>query len=509
MKDANLRTYQKDQLKFLKSINGTIRALESPTGTGKSIVILQYVKECLEENKYKTIVITTGFNELVFQMKEDAKNIFDIDATVLIGAGHIIPNCENGNKIEFSREYVGLCTNCKYKKEKYKPSNCTKRNITNFLNSGSTKVIITNHSYFLCMKNMINADLVIVDEAHTFSTFYESNNVIAFSEDEKKIVNNYMNNVHSPISSIFNLAVKRGEVNPQIIKNAVSEISRTDPTLIDSDSISLIELENKLVNIFKKKSIDSFVESDGKNFSKTMFFTSYDLSTDSINPDIIITSATLDEYTLKMFKANNRNQIYRQRIPSDRYKGSNFVCSYVDFRDSFEDILNTYYKDMDSGLVLCTTNDNVDWAYDIISKKFKDFKVFKKSKDFKAYDGKKILVGSKMFFQGVNIPDLNFVILDKIPFEVYDNKYKAYSYYIEKTMRVNAWKEYTLPLVKNNILQSIGRLWRKNDIDNNIYDQGSVCICDSRFKKRFSYIRDFVVKSKPGIELIEYGKDEK
>ena len=363
------------------------------------------------------------------------------------------------------------------------------------------------------MKNYINADLVIIDEAQTFGDFYMSFNTVALSEEEKEILMNYCNTVMTPTSQILKMSLTKGlGINEALLKNVSEELK----SYLKNSEFEISSFVRKLEQIFSKKSFDNYLEESNGEFIKTNFFNKFDINSETKKPDIIITSATLDQYTLKMFDCTNRNQVYIQKEDRNRYKGSYFISDYSNYRDGFEPtykkILNEF--DYSKGLILCTSNESVRWTIEFIESKSREensginVKVFTKVSEFKEYDGNKVLVGSKKFFQGVNIPELDYVIMDKLPFSPYDDKFKAYSYFIEKTMREKAWSGYSLPLMFNTLLQGMGRLWRKNDIENGIYDQGLFVLFDDRLEKKFNYIENRVVELKPGISLIRLVKGE-
>lgn len=561
-----LREYQKEQLKFLRLNTGLVKGLQSPTGTGKSIVILTYIKECIENNKYKTIVLATGFNELVFQIADDAR-MLSLTPKVIIGAAHLIPNCysEKTNfypDFRFSKQPIGACSAClnNSKRRQNNKKICSKRCIMNYLNgfsdnsetnssfiSNSTdsnnikntdsnissnnasngsiinnknngcKFIITNHSYLLSMKDYINADLIIIDEAQCFSDFYMSNNSTSLDKNEKELLNSYCNKNCTPTSNILKMALKRGL---GLNSNLVSSIAKEIKTSNLGETFTELEINNftrKLQEIFSERAFDNYLEENNGEYIKTKFFSEYDLkSANGKKPDIIITSATLDDYTLKMFKCRNKNQLYIQREDRNRYKGSYIVSNYNDFKLGLEGTLKkcTDEYGYKNGLILCSSLDNVKWATQFIAEKFPNIHVFNNKDQFNLFnddeknsDKVKLIIGSKKFYQGVNIPSLDFVMMDKLPFSPYDDKFQAYSYYIEKVTKENAWTGYTLPLMFNALLQGMGRLWRKNDIEHNNYDQGLFAIFDPRLEKKFNYIEKRIVKMKPGIKLIQIGKD--
>ena len=99
MNKIELRDYQKRQVEFIENkILGKLPlALQSPTGSGKSFVMMQVAKNKLDEmkNSNYNVVITTGFNNLVYQMAEDAEK-FGIKPLIWMGKGHI----QCGLKIE-------------------------------------------------------------------------------------------------------------------------------------------------------------------------------------------------------------------------------------------------------------------------------------------------------------------------------------------------------------------------------------------------------------------------
>lgn len=497
-----LRAYQEKQYDFLNSVKGVVKGLESPTGTGKSIVFLEYVKNIMKEDKI--VVLTTGFNELVFQMKRDAISM-GLDPVVIIGSGHLIPNCSKSGSFEgfeFSENLISECSSCDMDDpRRNKCINCSKVQIMRYLERPIKKFIITNHSYFLVMKDYIKADIVIVDEAHTFGDFYMSNNTMSLNKKDVVLLEKYMSSVKSPTSMILKMTIDKSMgINTKLLEN----VGREMKMYFSSTDLEINSFVKKMEGIFAERAFDNYLEYSNGEYIKTKFFSRFDLSSPTKNPEIVITSATLDDYTLKMFSCENKNQVYKQREDRARYSQSYLVSVYDDFSNG----LSSFYKDFrdshnfNNGLILCTSNISVDNARSIFKKDFPDVKIFSKSSEFKKYEGKKVLIGSKRFYQGVNIPGLDFVILDKLPFSVYDDKFKYYSYYIEKVTKENAWSGYTLPLMFNSLLQGIGRLWRKNDIENSEYDHGLVAIFDERLEKQFNYVEKRLKNMKPGINLI-------
>ncbi len=525
MSDITLRGYQECQLEFLKNNKNKVKGIESATGTGKTYVILDFIKYLInrENNEYKTIVFTTGFNQLIFQMKEDIENHYpELNYQILIGSGLLSENCITKNDdIEFKKDYASTCPLCKFmvwnkttlKLEDRRPSNCSKKLITEYLRDNTnTKFIITNHSYYLAMKDFIKADLVIIDEAHTFGNFYSSFNTITLDKNEQNILNNYVRNFKTPTSAILNMAILNGlNINESLTNNICDELVNKYPKTVYSE---VKQTCDKLNKILTNKAFDNFIENNNGTLSKNLFFNKFDLSSKDYftkeckYPDIILFSATIDDYTKRMFGISNSKQIYVQAVDRKRYVGSDYISVHANYNDKLQDVLDNYIlnnKTNKEGLILCTSNDSVTWTQNFLRDNYKDkVDVFTNPISMRESntDKVKIMIGSKQYFQGLDIPTLNFTILDKIPFEVYDAKFQAYSYYLSKTTKCDPWTDYTIPLLKNSIIQALGRTWRKNDIENRDYDQGTVVIFDERLGKRFSYIDDWFVMNKPGINKV-------
>lgn len=505
-----LRTYQQKQVDFLRQNENRVRGIQSPTGTGKSIMILSYIKEYMKRFKDHTVILTTGFNNLVFQMEEDAKSM-GINTQVLIGAAYLKPNCDFGDEkesFEYAKVNNSKCRNCpriKYKNKDGKivcddlrPTNCSRMMVAKYISSPKNGIlIITNHSYYLTMKDRINCNLLVVDEAHTFSDFYSGFRTYRLSKDIKMIVDNYCKSVDSPTSVAFRVVKNDRKIPSRIISNAIREMVQN--RIIDKDRAD--KYENELVNLYSEDE-NSFVEADPQSQEtiKYGFYHSYDINCSNV----ILMSATLDDYTLRMFGLRNRNQIYVQKEPLDRYVGSTYSPIAEEYYDAFPRIVEYIAKHCNSGLFLTTTIANMEWTIENFPKYNKEFKIFKDVEEYKkSKSGKKILVGSKKLFQGINVPDLDFVVLDKLPFATYDNKFKAYEFYLKKNTKCDPWLDYTMPLVKNSLLQACGRLWRQNDYENKIFDNGIFILTDPRLKGKFSNLKDMIVKMKPGIKLIE------
>lgn len=519
-----LRTYQNKQLNFLQRINECNEitlGVQSPTGTGKTIMILNFIKGYMEKNPSANVVFSTGFNNLVWAIEQESKN-FGLDPLVLVGSGLLHPTCTDKEMplnvtYEHSKTKCANCDLIKYRMvnghlvfEDNRPEKCAKKllqmtidNLTQF----PGKLIITNHAYFLAAINgKLPVDLVIFDEAHSMSDFYQSYMTYKETKAMKIILDSYINSVNSPTASIFNYYRNQEEFQGRIIQNMIKEL-RTNKIV---DEMKIDDIQDDITNLYIADKESLIEPNEEGKLIKYRFYYQYEIDCKKI----IIMSATLDSYTKLMFGLTNNNNIFVQPEPIDRYKNSEFASIKHDFRESFTDVMK-YITDHDnkynSGLILCTTLDNVEFTCEELAKQYKDkITVYRDIESFKSHNGTnaKVLVGSKAFFQGIDIPDLNWVWLDKIPFANYDNRARAYEFYLKKNTKLEPWTYYTLPMMYNNIIQASGRLWRLNDYEHHVFDDGLFIISDPRLKNKFKYISDNFINMKKGIKQLSINIQE-
>lgn len=499
MNNIELRDYQKRQVDFIENkIQGKLPlAIQSPTGSGKSFVMMKVAKDKLDEMQgaQYNVVISTGFNNLVYQMAEDAEK-FGIKPLIWMGKGHI----QCGLKVQKETGvFPTLNTHQAFTKEKkYQITNydclndapcagkCLYNKAKQKLNNGSNLVITNHTSYLLALKMyLFKPNLVMIDESHTFANFYDSLLSTEISFNEIKMIKSALEyGGRSPINSLFNRALENNlRMAPGLVKNIYEKISKFD--YIEKDLISRLK-------VFESTSpaIDNYIEINNNGMSLTKFWTKFDVHQDEIV--YVLVSATQDDFTLRMFGVP-KSRIYIENIKTVDYSKSKLV---VVNKNEFKDGIDVFMRkikeeDRKSGLILSTTNEDVRYV-----KSFDDFygyKVFTNINEFENYNGYKVLTGSRALFQGVDIPGLDFVCLNKIPFATYDEKFQARSSYFKAVTKMDTWKEFTIPLVQNDITQSIGRLWRKSS------DKGVVAIMDPRLLDKFSFLKDYILNTRKGI----------
>ena len=504
-----LREYQNNQLDFIKrKLPGKLPiAIESPTGSGKTIVILQFIKEYFEkhpENDF-TIVLSTGFNKLVHQFAEEAKK-FELKPIKWMGKACVscklrimqikklkdLPGINDFEHFSPNREYwpknINCFKTCKHYNECYYTESRLK------LKSLGPKFIITNHSSYLIAinNNIFMPDIAFIDESHTFGSFYESYLKIEITKSEIEFIKNQLDN-KDPTLILFKRCIEKGiKITPQLFRQIKRKL---EGKKVNTEEIKL-DLINRLERFSEEKpSIDKYIEVSNNGIEIIKFWSMYEVMQAQIN--YILFSATQDDFTLEMFDVLPSRLYIEEGCNTIDYSKSEFI---VVPEEKFSDGLNKFLlrmkeKNRNKGLVLSTTM--VDINYMENEKEIQGYKVFR-DRDidkFLKYKGNSILIGSRGLFQGIDIPDLNFVCLNRIPFPTYDDKFKAQANYLEKVARINAWRKFTIPQVKNDITQTTGRLWRKPG------DKGTICIMDPRLTTRFKYMIKYIEEVRKGIKV--------
>lgn len=509
-----LRSYQKNQLKFIekKMRQGIGTAIKSPTGSGKSIVILEYVKRLLEKNEGKnfTIVISTGFNNLVYQLAEDAK-MFDIKPIIWVGAGHLASESKIRTGLGMDeKEPLHLkdhqaftedptmrvkpgesCTAYQCKTHKELGHYCLFHQARNQMKSLSgTKVIITNHMSYLygLNYNTFSPDVTIVDESHTFATYYEMYKTMQVGPKDIQYVQEKLDD-NDPTLMLFKRSVERGlNINPNLMKQVVRKIGESGNKKAMSIASNMQELSSVV------PSIEKYIEvSNDVGIEVTEFWSKFDIKQDSIN--YLLISATQDSFTLKMFGVPKQNLYVELECNTIDYSKSELWVyqdeEYGVAADKF--LCAMKEKGCNKGLMLSTTNKDIRYLQSLGT--IQGYKVYTNKDEFEIAEHPAVLAGSRMLFQGVNISGLDFVSLNKIPFPNYNDKFKAMNTYLENVAGMNPWTEFTIPKVVNDLTQSTGRLWRKPG------DSGVIAIFDDRLAGKMSHLIKDIKRERAGIKV--------
>lgn len=499
-----LRDYQKKQIEFLEK-NNILRlpiAIESPTGSGKSVVILEYIKRIFEKSSNNKIVITTGFNNLVFDFYKKAKD-FGLNPYVLIGY-----NLMKCTKYENSEGMKNLFTNDPAERCSSRCKRGCKNSINELkweINTPGNKLIIMNHSSYLvnCIGVYSNfkPNITIVDESHTFKGMYESYLNTNITNAEIKFLKEATGN--SSLFKMFSALALREEgsvITREIIDRLLVEIIKTK-----DNSLTKKNLMYKLKSIYRTKFDNSNIlhYDCEEGLKKVTFYPSYDVKQGEIK--YILFSATQDIFTRNMFGVP-QSLFYKQRGLNiiDYSKSEYLIIKEKEFSDGLRIFLEECERnDLKTGMIISTTNKNVDY---LTKNGFGRYKIYKTIDSFeRSKEEYKILIGSKALYQGIDIYGLDFVALNRIPFEKYDELYKKKTKYLKDIIKMDVWTEYLMPEVANNIIQISGRIWRRPG------DKGLFAIFDPRLDGRFKYFNDFVEKVRKGIKkrVLGEAKDDK
>lgn len=500
-----LRDYQINQLEFLKNTApySNVCGVESPTGSGKTITFLHFAKWWLEqpENEFSNVIISTGFNFLVFQMEEVCKKI-GLNPIVLIGLGACqcpILYKEKHKTLKgftaFSKDPI--CCGKKHdivgpygKKEKCPDTIDVFHEVKAKIANQYGNVIITNHSSLLAHKNFTtfdNANLLIVDEAHTFSSFYESSIKLELERSDFREIEKATKKLQSPI--VKSIIEKSVASNRPLAEQIVTKLTEC---IYDND------VSSRVYEFFTTKpDVSNYITMENDCYTIDKFYRSFDFK----KPDrVIAISATLDEWTQEMFGLRRANLYKEHKLFCD-FSKSEFIANpeddYISALKWFLDYVKS--KGHNNGLILSTTIEDMNKALSING--YSDFKLYDDLEEFKNRNTEEVeysaLVGSRALFQGVDIPDLDFVCLNKLPFPNWDDKARARDEYLTNGGKLNydVWRQYTIPHLCNDILQSLGRLHRNTD------SKGIISIFDSRIEK-FSYvISKTICNYKKGIQV--------
>lgn len=507
MNNIKMRGYQKKQVNFIVgNSDKPLISLQSPTGSGKSFVMFQAIKTMLEKDKGRQFAIVTGFNNLVYQLEQSAME-FGFKPTVLmsIKKSHCLLKAQ-GTKAFYPNINPNVfpdtwnCKNCEHRKENATP--CLYDEAIH--QSAKSQLIITNHAYFLSHQKWFCNRYIFFDECHVFPDFYQ--NYMSAEITIDTLVNIYCKSTEAYKSGIrvkndpkFSPAVLKSQVNkknvsPVAIDKCLQLVEDPEfiPAELDKKSESEFEETSKEVqkmlameegnktDFFKENEVN--VKGDFIGLKYTKFFDKIDLEIDFKG---CLVSATVDDYTKSVFDVN-----------------CNYVeenCNIIDYTKS-----NIYLKEdfSEEGLTEILQNEKGKHGLFLSTQlslvnRYKNANIAGFSFTAKRFssDDKQVLIGSKKLFQGIDIEGVDFVVLNKIPFDPYNECSKAFNKYLTKNGR-NPWSYYTIPHTENTITQAIGRLWRKKG------DKGNIYIFDERAKLKFFYMIRDCADYRKGINVV-------
>lgn len=469
-----LRDYQKNQLDFIEghfSKNGLFDkniSLQSPTGSGKTLVMLSAVKDYMAKHKDSKIFISTGFNELVYQFYEDAIKM-GIKTYILIGRQNCVCYAKTNEFSEqafikdLEKKYrCGNTANCATCRSLYSVECSYNYNIKEIINGFGPKLVITNHSTLLFNKKVFSDfDGGFIDECQSFGDFYESFLSINIEPYRIRQIVNFVREKqvedNSLELSIIEHQMATGTITKKSLGNLLDiEVYGKSDTICRASSIFNRVSENYDKLKLLKSGDDNYFHpqiEDGKfiGIKVDRFFDKVNGIFDKHNKKVCIVSATVDEYTKNIFEC--KDNYVEKSYNSIDYEKSTFEIANDLNDNAVAEFISK--QTAEHGLFLSTRLDIVDYYK---SKNICGYEFITKREHFK--DGKKqILIGSKSLFQGINIGSIGFVILNKLPFPRYDESYKKKMRYFDGLGK-SSYTYYTTPYTTNQLIQCMGRLWR-------------------------------------------------
>ncbi len=509
-----IRPYQEKQLEFLTQRDWVrdVVGLESPTGSGKSIVILEYVKHIFETQSNTTVVVTTGSNNLVFEFAEKAKT-FGLSPIIYIGMNMLscidktdgltifsqnkedwcstikmnrrVPDKKTGNLV--------LCDECKNCRHKHL------RVIKEMLSDGCNKLIITNHQAYLTHVfgefPVYYPDITIVDEAHLFSTFYSNWKNTEISKQELSSIKSALKGTQQ--ARLLELYLQRKTPLPDTLVRRITNLLK-EHYKSNTDMKNYVEMLSQKIYDFSNAYDDSkyYFEIDEEHMKRICFWSHFNVEQNTIKYRLF--TATLDRFTRIMFGMNpdSYDNFYVERNFNlfDYSNSDAYIYRVNDFNGVLNDFLRKCeQRDFKSGLILSTTIENVTNLKNL--GQIRKYKVYTNINEFKDAEGYKVLVGSRALFQGIDIPEINFVFINKIPFEKYDEEFIGRTEYLKRNADIDPWTDYSIPIVQNTLIQTTGRLWRTPG------DFGMVAIDDGRLVGRFNYLMRTIRDVRKGITI--------
>ena len=511
-----LRDYQIKQMEFLKSkvsnnskkLFNTNCSLESCTGSGKSIVMLEFIKDYFSNHSGKKIFLSTGFNKLVFQIYETALDM-GLPVTILIGRNRCLCKKRYDGFPKLSEVFTldnthtasaKKCASCEY----VKTTECYYNYVIESIeNSKENMLIITNHSTLILKEDFFYRNTIggFIDECQTFGDFYESSMKIEVPYNELKsilwfIKRDSFTSKNSLLVSAYELNMNKGTLTvdtmSKVLNMATSKKNRRGETLsvakffptASNEVTKWASASNNDKSVYVHPQIE-----DGQHIGLLVdkFFIKTNLPM-----NVCLVSATVDSYTKSIFSLNN---------PANNYVETN--CDIIDYSKSncfiYDDFTMDNIKKFISlqtknhGLLLSTRLDIVEEMKELSV--IDGYEIITSQEQF--VDGEKqILVGSKSLFQGVDIQGINFVLINKLPFQRFDESYKKKMLYFDSE-GLKSYQYYTIPYTTNQCIQAMGRLWRRAG------DYGNVAIFDGRALNKHRRILNDALSYRSGMNLIK------
>ncbi len=496
-------------------MNGVIQVSQGPTGMGKTLVILAVAKSLIDIGK-RVLISAPTYNHLYDNMIKEAKLIFgeEITANAPILYGKSNPR------------YADLIGNCPRKLEHCKnpiSRDCQKfldecQRAQEYLNCKNSNIVFTVHAYIVSVPSYMNEfDVVLIDESHGLPDVIRSNSQTSFSiENLKRLIEIESDiNVKQLLESSLNYwknAKKRIGANKKVPQALIDRI------YFPMKNAASMVAESSELSSLKYYDLARFT-SDGR-----LYISSYRRNPDwNENLSVGLISATIEDARAHIRDCHFSSLIMR---PADKYETERFRLrfekrpiyglidgprlskgdpqNYSIFREEANLIIKDLVENTNEiTLILCQNQKDAKSILKVLkaSEKVKNRLTIlpEDSNDVDSYEniikdeiekGKTVIIAtaSSRLWEGANVPELKFLIIDALPYRRLNPDEKSAT----GSKRAKTWKSMKRFML-NRIQQGIGRLVRKGG------EWGIAVIIDNRFytnhKQLFKELPRYIVSA--------------
>ena len=515
---SEIYTEQKRMARILfesMKMNGVIQVSQGPTGMGKTLVILAVAKALTEIGK-RVLISAPTYNHLYDNMIKEAKLIFGEeigeDTPIMFGKSNIryedlLEKCPRG---------VEQCKNPSSKECQNSLDKC-QRAQDHFWCKNS-EIVFTVHAYIVSVPSYMNEyDVVLIDESHGFPDVIRSNSQTSFS------IEDLMNLIKKENDASIKQQLESSLNYWKNAKKRINSNKKAPQALIDRIFNPLKNVASRVPESSELSSLKYYdlarFTSDGR-----LYISSYRRIPDwNENLSVGLISATIEDARAHIRDCQFSSLLMR---PADKYETDRFrkrfekrpIYGLIDGpRLSKGDPQNYGIFREEANLIIRDLVENTDQITLILCQNQKDAKsiqkVLKQSEkvknrltilpedtdDVDSYEtiikaeidkGKTVIIAtaSSRLWEGANVPELKFLIIDALPYRRLNPDEKTAT----GSKRAKTWKSMKRFML-NRIQQGIGRLVRKED------EWGIAVIVDNRFytnyKQLFKELPNYITSS--------------
>jgi len=496
-------------------MNGVIQVSQGPTGMGKTLVILAVAKSLIEIGK-RVLISAPTYNHLYDNMIKEAKLIFGEEITentpIMFGR----TNQRYENLIQECPRHLEYCKNPSSKECQKHIDECQRAKDQLICNNSS--VVFTVHAYIVSVPSYMNEfDVVLIDESHGFPDVIRSNTQTSFSiEDLQRLIKNESDaTIKQQLETSLNYwkdAKKRINADKKVPQALIDRIYNP------IKNVASLASETSELSNFKYYDL-ARLTSSGR-----LYVSSYRKIPDwNENLSVGLISATIEDARAHIRDCQFNSLVMR---PADKYETDRFrlrfekrpVYGLIDgprlskgdpenyglFRDEANNIIKDLVENTNEiTLILCQNQKDAKSVQNTLKKSEKvknRITILPEDPlDVDSYEviikkeidrGKTVIIAtaSSRLWEGANVPELKFLIIDALPYRRLNPDEKTAT----GSKRAKTWKSMKRFML-NRVQQGIGRLVRKEN------EWGIAVIIDNRFytnhKQLFKELPNYIVST--------------